>query len=563
MRVPKPHHIAPSASRFFGPALVLLLTTSVAAHGAERLALEATSVDLPAAPAVLLSADLDSDGLPDLVAGVVHVEWDQHTVEERQRMDEVEGLVEVLTIVPVLEDRREVWILRGTAGGWATPGIVLPLAPDVHALLPGPPAAPVLALTDAGVSRLRWIGGAPGLEPWIEDPPVFRGSRSFLPDLPLTVDLNGDGFLDLLLPTADDLAVYLADRDGALRTTASSRVAWPPGVRHTPLVRRLLLPTVRDVDGDGRVDLLFPDPEERWQAFRWSRSGGEGRFAPPSDAIEPPPECSEASPEDARGGGDEPCRPPGRVVWVGDLDGSPGAEFLTREGREEREVGLRKGLEEAKRPPFRYRVHPAAADLRLEPEPLREFDALGYTFAEGDDDVPFPGGLQDLDGDGDLDLVAVTLDFSLLQAARVMTVGTFGLGLDFHLFCQTEPGRFEEVEGLDLSGKLRLHLDDVRLSHRSLFGDFDGDGRADFVQLGRGRDVAIHLGREGCRVSPAPDVRLRLETEPSDLSLVRIHDLDGDGRSDLSVVLPGDRPEDGTSRGVRLEVYRGRTEGSP
>ena len=84
------------------------------------------------------------------------------------------------------------------------------------------------------------------------------------------------------------------------------------------------------------------------------------------------------------------------------------------------------------------------------------------------------------------------------------------------------------------------------MSQLSLFsGDFDGDGRADFVQIGRGRRVTIHRGRPDCGFPADPDLAFDLREEPRDLSLVQIRDLDGDGRSDLLVVQPKGAAEPG------------------
>ena len=66
-----------------------------------------------------------------------------------------------------------------------------------------------------------------------------------------------------------------------------------------------------------------------------------------------------------------------------------------------------------------------------------------------------------------LDLVALTLDFSLFQAVRIMTVKSINLGLDFHVFCQTADGRFRPVQDLDLSGKFRLDLNDLAADIRT------------------------------------------------------------------------------------------------
>jgi FG-GAP-like repeat len=152
--------------------------------------------------------------------------------------------------------------------------------------------------------------------------------------------------------------------------------------------------------------------------------------------------------------------------------------------------------------------------------------------------------------------VTLTLDFSILQAVRILTVKSLSVGLDFHVWCQGGDGRLRPVGGLDLSGKFRLDLSNLRLGQLSQFaGDFDGDGRADFVQMGRGRKVTIHRGRAGCSYPSAPDATVELAEEPRDLSLARVEDLDGDGRTDLLVIQPQRRGEPGVSRPVRLDLY--------
>ncbi|HEX6200042.1 MAG TPA: hypothetical protein VF150_07265, partial [Thermoanaerobaculia bacterium] len=109
------------------PALLALAGAAPGASAAD-LAFREQSLHLPGAPAALVPADLDGDGLRDLAVVVVYTEWDQIGVEELTEMDQVEGLVEVLTIVPVLLDRREVRAFLGRPGGGLEPaGEPLPL----------------------------------------------------------------------------------------------------------------------------------------------------------------------------------------------------------------------------------------------------------------------------------------------------------------------------------------------------------------------------------------------------------------------------------------------------
>ncbi len=528
----------------------------------DRLDLRLTSVDLPGAPSTVVSTDLNGDGLRDLVVAIVYTEWDQMAVEEFAEMDNIEGLVEVLTIVPALTDRRELRVYLGTEdGSFRAVDHVLPLEKDVLALERGYGAVPLVAVTDRGVSALRLEDGRLRFEPLIEDRPVLAGSGNFVPRLGMTHDLNGDGRNDLLFPSVDGAAVYLAEPESYARAPAD-KLSLPTDRRSAgrSLSRFYPMPETRDIDGDRRPDLVFPD-SEKGLAFHVMRNLGDGSFAAPGDPLSlPNPKPCEGSREDGEGEDDEndscsPTHPD--FAYFGDLDGDGRAEYVTQESLETEDAGVRQELQEAKRPPFRYQLFHSRDDLSPEPTPYVRFDALGYTFQnDSDDDISIPGGFQDLDGDGRQDLLALTLDFSIFQAIRIMTTQTISIGLDFHVYCQQPDGTFRAVEGLDLSGKFKLDLNNVQMRQLSLFdGDFDGDGRADFVQLGRGRTVSIHRGRAGCSYPSQPDLILKLEEEPRNLALVHIEDYDADGFSDLMIVQPNKIKEAGVTPPVRLDLY--------
>ena len=234
--------------------------------------------------------------------------------------------------------------------------------------------------------------------------------------------------------------------------------------------------------------------------------------------------------------------------------------MVLQEDLSDPDAGWRKEMKEAKVPSFEYTIYSADADLSLIGEPRVVFETQGYAF-EGDGDFSMPFGLQDLDGDGRQDLVSVTLDFSLWQAVRILATKTLSIELDFHVWCQESDGSFRGVRGLDLSGKFKLRLDDLRIGQLSQFaGDFDGDGRRDFLQMGRGKKVTLHLGRERCSYPPTPDLELKLREEPKNLALVQVRDLDGDGLSDLLVVQPQGGSADVESAPVRLDLYLSRWE---
>jgi len=516
------------------------LLALAAAVGAEPIALAPARLEIDGLPMATYAVDVDRDGVRDLAVMAASTRWGEIGVSETTQIDASGILTEVMTVVPALFDRRELLLFRGrAAGGFEPSPLRLELPESVHAVEAGAPATPLVALTDDGVSAVR-VGsdGALALEPRVAIRSLLAGSDAFLPRPRLAHDLDGDGDLDLLVPAEAGLAILLAGPDGLAGEPVATfepplAERMPGDARHyrEGPVRQLPIPVVRDVDGDGLPDLLFRGHERGWNRLRIRFGLGGGRFGEPVDPLDGRP--AEAEPE---------------VVWIGDLDGDHRGEVLTAEEIESGDDSMRAELKQAKRPRFRYAIHALGADGKWRTEPSSRFEAEGYAFENGGE----------RDGDGRLDLVALTLDFSLFEAARVMTARSIRLGLDFGVHCQGPGGRFAPVAGLDLAGELRLRLDRLALGQLSSFaGDFDGDGRADFVQLGRGRRVTVHRGREGCRYGREPDARIELAREPLDLALVAVADYDGDGRSDLAITQPAESGDVGRRTALDLYLSRG------
>jgi hypothetical protein len=548
-------------------AIFLLLSLLLSLHLAipasarrEKLALRAESLELPGAPSAVVDADVNGDGVRDLAVVIAFTRWGEVGIEESVKMDDIEGLVEVLTVIPSLVDRRELRVFLGRPGGGFDPASrSVAIEPSVLSLEAGPPGAPVVALTDEGLSALRLRDGKLAFEPLIQERPVLAGTGTFLPNLGLVKDLDGDGRTDVLLPTAEGASVYLSGPEG-LRS--ASRLRFPldglQGRARRTLSHFHPLPEVRDVDGDKLPDLVLRHASGEWNGFRVLRNRGGGRF---SDAVAPLGEHLED-------------RPDGPIVtWFGDLDGDGRAEYVTQEEHGPGEdAGMRAEMKHAKRPKFLFRVHRSRPDLGMEQKPFQQFEAEGYAFDtsganDGGDggevrvDMAMPGGFQDLNGDGRMDLIALTLDFSMLQAVKVLTVQRIGIGIDFHVLCQGPGAKFAPVRGLDLSGKFNLNLKNLQIGQISQFaGDFDGDGRADFTQMGRGKTVTIHRGRPDCSYPAQPDLALELREAPRDLALVQIRDLDGDELTDLFVIQPQVVKEANVTPPVRLDLYLSRGE---
>lgn len=498
----------------------------------------------------MLSVDLDGDARRDLVVVLAYTTWGQIST------DRVEAAVSITEIVPAVFERREARAFLAREDRYAAAGPPFDLGIDVHAAAAGPPGTGVVLLGDGGIDALRYVA-AP--EPHLERAPlmraegIFDGSRDLLPGLRFLVDLDADRIPDLVFPGADGIAIHRG-RDGGFDGEASFR-ARLPGDRSAAqrvLARFYPLPDFEDVDGDRRLDLVVRGFAPDGRATLHVAAGlGECRFASLAAIALDPAQLRRPEPRPARPreGKEEPPRPAGRdLAHFGDLDGDGRAELVTAEA-----IDTDRGeLRQAKEPRFRYRVH-RVRDGRVDPTPTSEFVALGWTDSGGE----LGGGpaFRDLDGDGRKDLVAVRLDFSIFQAVRVLASKRISIELDFGVWSQGAGLSFREVKGLDLSEKLTFDLNDLRLGRIAQFaGDFDGDGKVDFVHLGRGSTVTVHRGRDGATYPARPDAEIPLDGPIEDLGLVRIEDVDGDGRADLSVTRllePGDAV---ASTPARLEL---------
>ena len=514
----------------------------------ETLDLQLLEIELPGPPVEVFASDLNGDGIGDLLILVAYTTWDQITISEEIESDEVEGLIEMMTIVPSLADRRELFFLRGSAdGGFELVGEGLAVPKDVSTFMAGPSAAPVLAIDDTGLVAVRLESdeqteGALAIryQRLLELPTVLTGGGSLLPGLQLTGDVDQDGELDLIYPMPREYAIFSGSSPGFADSSQGvvdelnepspsqrlerAQTVYLPGREDLQLASRRLhypLPNLDDLNGDGFPELVLLHPNRRFND-PWIAENKAGQFEPLRRPLQVEGQARESG-----------------IVFLGDLDDDGRAEYVREEPQVDEDAGFRDEMKTAKVPPYRYWIYDTSDAFGLQGEP-QVFDSTGYAFgADSDAEFPLPGGFQDLDGDGRLDLVTITLDFTMMQLVRIMVTQSISIGLDFHIRCQQPDGTFKQVKGLDLSGKFKVRLNDLRIGQLSQFaGDFDGDGRADFVQMGRGKRASIHRGSSGCRYPAQPDLEIELEQEPKNLSLVRVDDYDGDGLADLVVVHP-------------------------
>ncbi len=327
-------------------------------------------------------------------------------------------------------------------------------------------------------------------------------------------DLDGDGLVDVVLPTAQGFALWFQ------RESAPGKPGkWnpePDQVISSPLVASLTVKPgllggiegkigvpefiVRDFTGDGRADFAIDDG----QTLR-IHAAKEGR----GFAAEPDPVLDLtvlAGPD-----GEIPRFKLANV----NSDGLPDL-IITR--RREGVTDIHLFGKPLTTPPFRIKLP-------------------GWSFSPS---------LADLNGDGMLDLIVPsTPEIGVSTAMSVMMTGA--LTVTNHIFLNTgdidQPFAKEPDEARDLRVKMRLYVDltgSIRAAHSVLVdvqGDFNSDGRKDLVYLAGSDEILIFPGREEevFADSAARTVKIPDTNAYEDLGTV-VRDLNGDGRIDLAII---------------------------
>ena len=325
------------------------------------------------------------------------------------------------------------------------------------------------------------------------------------------VDLDGDGAREILAVGADEVLALGLEADGALGTPrVVDHLDGTPDDLHT-----------FDLDGDGRLDLVYAYHGQD-RPFRWRRGQVGGAFEPRVD-LHLPQVRSSASADLGPAGGEV-------LLAVFKLSGR--LAFL----------------------------HGQAADGA---EPLLARHTLGAAAGRGKTTF----GLGDLNADGATDLAVafdegarLTLFYgvpgsraprrvevpSLVGARDPRIADLDGDGRAELLVC-SESERMVGVSSLDGDGRLPfprgVPLDAAPVAMD--LADVDGDARPDVVLLtsqgeGRRREIALTVlsaGEEG--LEPEPLLVLPLPQVKKVPTALRAVELDGDGRIDLVVFLPG------------------------
>jgi hypothetical protein len=158
----------------------------------------------------------------------------------------------VTEVVPALFDLREARaFVAMPSGEYRAAGPPLALPTTVLSAEAGSDEHPVVALTDDGLAEIKLVGpeGAEtlALVPILAAPSAFADTEAILADFDALKDVDADGVLDAVIPTADGLEIHRGD-NGGFAEAASFRGSLPGDERQSTMgaaQRTIRLPRAR------------------------------------------------------------------------------------------------------------------------------------------------------------------------------------------------------------------------------------------------------------------------------------------------------------------------------
>ena len=321
-------------------------------------------------------------------------------------------------------------------------------------------------------------------------PTIYRGEPSAVARVDMARDVNGDGRDDILLPDFDGLWVVLQDGAGGFAEPVKIPVA--PTMDATLSVSYRVPPVYAfDYDGDGRGDVGVLDGS-RLKVFK-DATVASGDIVVPGGLT-------------TGNGGGEPVRALNDVRDY-DGDGVVDISVSTVQGEED--------LLAATSATSFYFGERRDGVVVFQGEP----DATLQTGAFGDVEMT------DVNRDGLMDAVVVAGSFSVRKLISALV--TRSMSVDIHIHFMGAEGFASEP---DVTKKIKVSQDRNPFG----FGDVNGDGLTDFVQR-TDEGLAVYLGEhtEALLAKRAEEIDMKLPFEGRSPSDVEAVDLDGDGRDDF------------------------------
>jgi len=350
-------------------------------------------------------------------------------------------------------------------------------------------------------------------------------------------DADGDGIDDLLLP--DFGGLVLARGLGGGRFAGPQELPAPLGMTLSDEVVRYALPSVfvSDANFDGLTDILVLE-DRRLRVFPQQAGGtfaAEAREL--SLGLQLPSEAQLRAWEDGGGDLDQSNLSIRRIERLTDLDGDGIVDLLA-------EVTHSSGVFD-KRSDFEVHLGRQVDGWVRYQDP-----ADSVLVSEG---IRLDLMLEDLDDDGDTDIIVPSMRIGLGRIIRALFSGNIGMQLDF--FRLEEGGTYPATANFSTSLKVRFDLTSGQVDVPAIgTGDFDGDGLKDLLVQNARDSLEVSLGDGSPGLFRGPRSRFDA-TLPRNGSLVEVLDVDGDRRSDL-VIRYGNADGAERARTVRVLLAR-------
>lgn len=319
-------------------------------------------------------------------------------------------------------------------------------------------------------------------------PTIYRGETSGVASVDVARDVNGDGRDDIVLPDFDGLWIVRQHGTGGFAEPAKIPVA--PTMDSSLSVSYAVPPIYPfDFDGDGRDDLGVHH-DSRFKVFKDAMVETADVMLPTSLSVDD----------------DGPVRV---LDDVGDFNGDGVADLsVSTLGMEEDLLAANSTTE------IYFGEH---RDGRLAFQ--GEADTILETGAFGEVEM------RDVNGDGLADAVVVAGSFSVRKLISALV--TRSMSVEVQIYYMRPEGFAGEP---DVTRKVKVSEDRSPFG----FGDVNGDGLIDFVQ--RTDDgLAVYLGEptDARLAKRAEEFEVKLPFEGRSPSRVEAADLDGDGRDDF------------------------------
>jgi hypothetical protein len=324
------------------------------------------------------------------------------------------------------------------------------------------------------------------------------------------VDLNGDGFDEIVVPLLDGLQVMRVGPGGSI--TPHVRLATRTHTRLWFYLRENFmayeLPIVRflQVDGRGWQDVVAY-AKGLVQIFYLDDSPAAGARAPDEEFdLQPPKPLDPKLPRD----------PPLKLVKAQDLNGDGLLDMVFA-----KVASTDSSLKSNTRVLVYYgRPKEGGSGFTLSAKPDQVFASEGFTY-------PI---LVDINSDGGTDLALVNVEIGFWTMLRALIARTVNAETAFYLM--SPQGRYPKGPNEVVGYSVKFSLG--RFSHQPLtsFGDFNGDERPDLLLSVDKNGLGIHWGQAGAVWDDDHDFLIE-DFLPIRANGMRVTDIDGDGRDDL------------------------------